>query len=123
MAVRKVLMVDDEPDLIELCRICLESPGGWQLLGASSGAQALEISAREAPDLILLDMGLPDMNGLEALARLRQQHATEGTPVIFFTARPEAARPGGATPGVLGTISKPFDPLALPEQVKRLMGS
>ena len=122
MTIRKVLLVDDEDDIRTIGQVSLSRVGGWQTVLASSGADALAKAAAERPDLILLDVMMPGMDGPTTLARLRAQEATAATPVIFMTAKiqkQEVAR--YLELGAVGVIGKPFDPMTLPAEIKRLL--
>lgn len=79
-----ILVVDDEPDTATLLELNLKREG-YRVLKANGGRAALEIAAREKPDLIILDMMMPDLNGMEVLERLKSIYTLP--PVIFFTAR------------------------------------
>jgi DNA-binding response OmpR family regulator len=80
----KILVVDDEPDTVSLLSLTL-GRAGYTVLKANGGRSSLDIAAREKPDLILLDIMMPDMNGLDVLKELRKIYAVP--PVIFFTAK------------------------------------
>jgi CheY-like chemotaxis protein len=122
MTIRKVLLVDDEDDIRTIGQLSLSRVGGWQTVLASSGADAVSKAAAEAPDLILLDVMMPGMDGPTTLGKLRAQEATATTPVIFMTAKiqkQEVAR--YLELGAVGVIGKPFDPMTLPAEIKRLL--
>ena len=122
MTIHKVLLVDDEDDIRTIGQVSLSRVGGWQTVLASSGADALLKAAAERPDLILLDVMMPGMDGPTTLARLRAQEATAATPVIFMTAKiqkQEVAR--YLELGAVGVIGKPFNPLTLPADIKKLL--
>jgi two-component system, OmpR family, response regulator len=122
MTIHKVLLVDDEDDIRTIGQVSLSRVGGWQTVLASSGADALTKAAAERPDLILLDVMMPGMDGPTTLARLRAQEATAATPVIFMTAKiqkQEVAR--YLELGAAGVIGKPFDPMTLPAEIKKLL--
>jgi CheY-like chemotaxis protein len=122
MTIHKVLLVDDEDDIRTIGQVSLSRVGGWQTVLASSGADALAKAAAERPDLILLDVMMPGMDGPTTLARLRAQEATAATPVIFMTAKiqkQEVAR--YLELGAVGVIGKPFNPLTLPADIKKLL--
>ncbi|ATB41890.1 hypothetical protein CYFUS_007366 [Cystobacter fuscus] len=124
MTIHKVLLVDDEDDIRTIGQVSLSRVGGWQTVLASSGADALTKAAAERPDLILLDVMMPGMDGPTTLARLRAQEATAATPVIFMTAKiqkQEMAR--YLELGAVGVIGKPFNPLTLPADIKKLLPS
>ena len=82
---KKILVVDDNIDSIMILRSILESQG-FTVLAAQSGLEALEIVARELPDLVLLDVMMPQMSGIEVLERIKTTHATSKVPVIMVTA-------------------------------------
>ena len=122
MTIRKVLLVDDEDDIRTIGQLSLSRVGGWQTVLAASGAEALTRAAAEQPDLILLDVMMPGMDGPTTLGRLRAQEATAKTPVIFMTAKiqkHEVAR--YLELGAVGVIGKPFDPMTLPAEIKKLL--
>jgi CheY-like chemotaxis protein len=120
---KRVLVVDDEPHIREVAAASLEMVGGYEVVTADSGARAIEIAGRDRPDLILLDVMMPGMDGTAAFERLREDAATAAIPVVFLTAKVQAAdqrrfKELGAT----GVIAKPFDPLALSQEVARALG-
>ena len=122
MTIRKVLLVDDEDDIRTIGQLSLSRVGGWQTVLAASGAEAVTKAAAEQPDLILLDVMMPGMDGPTTLGQLRAQAATARTPVIFMTAKiqkQEVAR--YLELGAVGVIGKPFDPMALPAEIKKLL--
>jgi two-component system OmpR family response regulator len=122
MAIRKVMLVDDEDDIRTVGNLSLSRVGGWQTVLASSGAEALVKGAAERPDLILLDVMMPGMDGPTTFGRLRAQEATAQTPIIFMTAKiqkQEVAR--YMELGAAGVIGKPFDPMTLPSEIKKLL--
>lgn len=82
---QKILIVDDEPDILELARIAIES-GGYNVITATSGEQALQIIPKENPDLILLDVVLPGISGLEICRQLKKDPINRFIKVILFTA-------------------------------------
>ena len=117
----RILHVDDEPDIRNIAKLALEALGGFVLEVCASGADALEAARRFKPDLILLDVMMPGMDGPQTLCELRKVPETAEIPVVFVTAK--------ATPrkfeeyrrlGAIDVIVKPFDPLALPEQLRRI---
>ena len=122
MTIRKVLLVDDEDDIRTIGQLSLSRVGGWQTVLAASGAEAITKAAAEQPDLILLDVMMPGMDGPTTLGQLRAQAATARTPVIFMTAKiqkQEVAR--YLELGAVGVIGKPFDPMTLPAEIKKLL--
>jgi CheY-like chemotaxis protein len=117
---KRILIVDDEPDIREVAAIALEEIAGWEILAAGSGAEAIARAQKEQPDAILLDMMMPDMHGAEVLSVLKADSATAVIPVILLTAKVQAARqpPEGAA----GVILKPFDPLRLSTEISKVLG-
>jgi two-component system OmpR family response regulator len=119
--IRKVLLVDDEADIRKIAALTLSKIGGWEVAQASSGPQAIEM-ARDRPDVILLDVMMPGMDGPSTLEALRADAETASIPVIFVTAKiqvPERERI--ALLGAAGIIAKPFDAMLLPAQVRRII--
>ena len=117
----KVLIVDDDADIRTVTRMSL-SCGGMEVIEAASGAEGVRKARKEKPDVILLDMMMPTMDGVQTLALLRAQPATAMTPVIFLTA--EAARAEVerlTTLGAAGVLLKPFDPHTLSAEVRSLV--
>lgn len=118
----KVLLVDDEPDIRRIGELSLQAAAGWETVLAESGAQAIELASSERPDLILLDMMMPGMDGLTTLEKLRDNPELADTPVIFMTAKVqqnEIQRYLDA--GAVGVVHKPFDPMALPDEIRRIL--
>jgi two-component system OmpR family response regulator len=124
MLIRKVLLVDDEDDIRTIGQLSLSRVGGWITVLAASGTEAVAKAASEQPDLILLDVQMPGLDGPTTFSRLRAQASTAAMPIIFMTAKiqkQEVAR--YLELGAIGVIGKPFDPLTLPNEIKRLMPS
>ena len=118
---KRILYVEDDPDIQMVARMALEVVGGFTLNTCSSGREAVQAAAGFAPDLILLDVMMPDMDGPATLAALRALPATSTIPVIFMTAKVQAAEVSHyKSLGAAGVIAKPFDPMALPQQVHTL---
>ncbi|MCE9668296.1 response regulator [Myxococcus stipitatus] len=119
---RKVMLVDDEEDIRAIGRLSLSRVGGWETVLAASGTEALAVALAELPDLILLDVMMPGMDGPTTFGRLRAQDATSRTPIIFMTAKvqkQEVAR--YLELGAAGVIGKPFDPMTLPQEIRKLV--
>ena len=116
-----VLYVEDDPDIQVVAQMALEVVGGLTLRMCSSGQEALDAAAQCTPDLLLLDVVMPGMDGPSALAALRKLPNTATTPAIFMTAKVQAAEVAHyKTLGALGVIAKPFDPMSLAQQVRTL---
>ncbi len=116
-----ILVVDDEPGLREIVRVNLEAEG-YQVLEAATGQEALELVKRAQPDLLILDLMLPGMDGWEVLRRLEADPETAGVPVIILTARAgDEERLRGLEEGAVQYIVKPFYPEDLVATVKILL--
>ena len=115
---QRILLIEDERDIQEVAQLALESIGGYTVEVCGSGAEALEKVVAFAPDLILLDVMMPDMDGPATLKALRDLPETAATPVIFMTAKSQAReiRRFEKLSG-LDVITKPFDPMTLSDQV------
>lgn len=117
---KKILVVDDEEDILNLLSYNLEK-AGFNVVTAEDGPEALELAVRESPDLILLDIMLPNMEGTEVLKRLKADAITEGTPVIMLTAKGEEIdRIVGFELGADDYITKPFSPRELILRVRAI---
>src|SRR6185436_3572965 len=88
----KILIVDDEPFMLRLIQHHLEQ-GGYELIKARNGREAIEIAAREIPRLVIMDAMMPNMDGFTALRQLKQNPATRSIPVIMLTAKPQKNTP------------------------------
>jgi CheY-like chemotaxis protein len=124
MTALRVLHVDDEPDIREVVEISLGLDPDFTVRSCPSGGDAITAAADWSPDLILLDVMMPGMDGPTTLARLRESPRTNEIPVVFMTARaqPRELEHFRAL-GAEGVISKPFDPLTLAASVRRHMHS
>ncbi len=120
---RRVLVVDDEPDIRAVIRLSLERVGGWQVLEATGAREAVALAAAERPDAVLLDVMMPITDGPATFALLQANPQTWGIPVLLLTARVERVdRDAWLRAGVRGVLAKPFDPLLLPAQVAEALG-
>lgn len=119
---KHLLVVDDEDPIREIATLTLELTSGWQVTGASSGAEALKLAMALHPDAILLDVMMPDFDGPSTYRMLRSNVATKDIPVIFLTAKVHSSDDEKFMQmGVQGIIAKPFDPLSLGHQVSELL--
>ena len=118
----KVLIIDDDVDIRTIACLSLSRVGGMDVIEAASGGEGVRKAREEKPDVILLDMMMPTMDGLETLAALRSQPATARTPVIFLTAKAVGSDSERLTAlGAAGVLIKPFDPRTLSEDVRDLV--
>jgi CheY-like chemotaxis protein len=121
---RHILLIDDEDDIREVAGLSLEITEGWTVTSANGGARGIELAGSCGPDAILLDVMMPGLDGPHTLLALRSQEATRSIPVIFLTAKVQAAdRERFMRLGVQGIIAKPFDPMTLGAQINGLLSS
>lgn len=123
MTVKRILVIDNEPYIQEVTKICLETVAEWEVWTASSGQEGLSIAATQQPDAILLDVMMPDMDGLTTFQKLRANPATQAIPVILLTAKIQTSdRHRYAELGLSAAIAKPFNPLELADQIASFLG-
>jgi CheY-like chemotaxis protein len=115
----KVLVIDDDPDIRHITRLVLSRLGGLIVGEAATGAEGVELARSFAPDLILLDVMLPGMDGPTTLEALRATAETAAIPVIFLTAKamPEETSHLNRL-GALTVLTKPFDPMTLADDIR-----
>ena len=114
-------MVDDDPVILRLIEVNLDLEG-FDVVTASRGEDAIAKAAETVPDLILLDLMMPEMSGWELAERLQKQKASAGIPIVFLSARTqEDDRRRGEELGVAGYVTKPFDPADLVATIRKLM--
>lgn len=115
----RVLVIDDEPDVLLLCRVNLEF-AGHQVLEAPDGERGLELAAAERPDLIVLDVMLPQRDGISVLEELVETPETSDTPVVLLTAKAQREdQLRGWRAGAADYVTKPFSPAMLTHVVER----
>lgn len=118
MASKQILIIDDEPAILRIAQLGLQLEEGWEPLTASSGVQGLTLAEKNHPDAILLDVMMPEFDGFSILNQLKANPNTASIPVIFLTAKHQAAdRRRFYQAGVSGVIPKPFDPTTLASQI------
>ena len=116
-----VLIVDDDPRLREYVRVNLEMEG-YSVREAGSAEEGLRVLEESTPDLVLLDVMMPGVDGWEMLRRVQERHGVGAIPVIMFSGKiDESAAAEAASRGAQGFIGKPFDPHELIEQTKQLL--
>lgn len=119
---KKILLVDDEKDIVAVVEARL-AMAGYTIVTAFDGQEALEVARRESPDLILLDLMLPKLDGHKVCRMLKFDKAYEHIPIIMFTAKTAAADKKLAQEvGADAYITKPFDMKALVDTVKKYLG-
>jgi DNA-binding response OmpR family regulator len=117
-----VLVADDDPDILALVRFRLERDG-YEVLSAPDGETALDLALARTPDLAVLDVMMPRLDGYELTRRLREHGPTTGIPIILLTARvqePDLER--GFEAGADDYVTKPFSPQALGERIQAALG-
>lgn len=120
----KILMVDDDEYIRKIAEISLRKVGKWNVCLATSGKEALTMALQEIPDVILLDVTMPELDGPSTFAKLKECKETADIPVIFMTGRVLSQEVEEYRKlGVAGVINKPFDPLKLPEEIRRLLNA
>jgi len=117
----RICYIEDEPDIRSVAEFALTRLGGFAVQLCESGQEAIDNAPAFKPDLILLDVMMPGIDGIETFARLKKLPAIEETPIVFMTAKAmqdEVER--YLSLGAAGVISKPFNPLTLPDQLREL---
>jgi two-component system, OmpR family, response regulator len=118
---RKVMLVEDEDDIRTVAQMALEDIGGFQALCCSSGKQALEEAPKFQPEIILLDVMMPGMDGMTTLKELRKLPDVNKIPIIFLTAKVQSSEIAHYIEiGAIGVINKPFDPMTLASTLQEL---
>ena len=122
MANEKILLIDDEDDIRTVAQVSLQAVGGFQVFLAAGGEEGLDISTREKPDLILLDVMMPVLDGPSTLKLLKENPDSAHIPVVFLTAKAQQMELEQLkSMGAAGVLTKPFDPMKLPEQVREFL--
>lgn len=121
---KRVVYVEDEQEMIELVRLIL-SRKGCEVIGANGGREGLEIIGREQPDLVLLDLMMPDMDGWDVYQQMKADEGMRSIPVIVVTAKAQSIDKvlGLHIAKVDDYISKPFSPQELMESVERVLAA
>lgn len=121
---RHILFVEDDADIQMVAAMALEAVGGFSVTTCASGGEAVSRFAEIAPDLVLLDVMMPGMDGPATLAALRQLPEAANVPVVFMTARVQAYEMARYRElGAVDVIAKPFDPMTLADTVKTIWRS
>lgn len=119
---RRVLLIDDEAPLRRVTQLTLKITAGWEVWGAASGKEGVQQAELEQPDVILLDLMMPDVDGLSTLKMLQDNPKTQPIPIILLTAKlqtnPQLKLQYSAIKAVL---VKPFDPTTLAQEIKKTL--
>ncbi|NEP47307.1 MAG: response regulator [Okeania sp. SIO2H7] len=119
---RRVLIIDDEEAIQTVVKFGLKMSVGWEVLTANSGPEGIDCAQVEQPDIILLDVMMPEMDGLATFKRLRQHPETQAIPVILLTAKAQASEKRVfQKTGVNGVITKPFNSLDLAGEITQIL--
>ena len=117
MEAKRILVVDDEARVREMLEFRLRL-FGYEVLTAANGSEALDVAASEKPDLVLLDVMMPELDGFQVCSRLKQNEATKNIPVVMLTAKAEAKDVTRAfNSGAEDYVVKPYDPVVLQQKV------
>jgi len=121
-ATLRVVLIDDDPDLRKLIKITLEFTAGWEVVDAADGVDGIATVQREKPDVVLLDVMMPGMDGYEVCRRLKQGPDTASIPVVLLTARKHVDDERAGTAGAAGVVFKPFEPDELAPRIGEILG-
>ncbi|MBX9952965.1 MAG: response regulator [Candidatus Obscuribacterales bacterium] len=122
--IKKVLFADDDSNIRLIVRMSLEGLTDWTVLLASSGAEALRLIEAEKPDLLLLDVMMPDADGETVLEEMKMRLQENSVPTIFITAKVQSQEISKYKAlGALGVIMKPFHPVKLATEIKQIVDS
>lgn len=121
---KNILIIDDEEDVKEIVQMGLEMAADWNVITASTGKEGLELAVTKQPEVILLDLMMPEWDGKETLKYLKANLNTASIPVILMTAKTQSAIALELSKlDLAGVITKPFRPLELPEQINNILQS
>ncbi|MEV7432016.1 response regulator [Nocardioides sp. NPDC092400] len=119
----RALVVDDDDSIREITQLALEVVAGWEVVTADGGQLAIEMADEHLPDVIVLDLMMPDMDGLTTFRHLQAQQSTAHIPVVLLTAKVQVGdRQLWDEMAVAGVISKPFDPMSLAGEISTMLG-
>lgn len=118
---KHVLCIDDDDNILEIVALCLETVGSQKVTLCASGHDGIEMARRVKPDLILLDVMMPGMDGLNTLAGFKECPDLVGIPIVFMTARTQPAEiEDYLKTGAAGVVSKPFNPMTLFSDIHKI---
>jgi CheY-like chemotaxis protein len=118
ITLQRILLADDEPDILEISRIALETVGGYKVSVCSSGRTLLERLTEFEPDMVVVDVLMPDLSGPEVLEEIRRTPEFDDIPVVYLTGViQEEELDGLKASGVADVILKPFDPMKLADRI------
>jgi DNA-binding response OmpR family regulator len=121
---KSILIIDDEEDVKDIAQMGLEMATDWHVITASTGKEGLDLAKNSQPEVILLDLMMPEWDGKETLRHLKADQSTATIPVILMTAKTQSAIALElAELDLAGIITKPFRPLELPEQISQILSN
>ncbi|MDR3478048.1 MAG: response regulator [Gammaproteobacteria bacterium] len=121
---KRILYAEDEDDIRVIAQIALEELGGFVVKYCNTGVEVLEVAESFAPDLFLLDVMMPEMDGITTLEELHKIAPLKKVPAIFMTAKIQSNEIAEyKTMGILGVINKPFDPMMLAQTINEMWES
>ncbi|MGF1540592.1 MAG: response regulator [Pleurocapsa sp.] len=122
MMTKRILLIDDEETIQEVVQVGIEIEAGWQVEIASSGSEGINLAQSQQPDAILLDVMMPDMDGISTLSNLKTNDKTRAIPVIFLTAKTQTTEKDQLQSlGVVDVITKPFNSMTLASQIAKIL--
>lgn len=122
MKAKKILVVEDEDGLREIIQFSLEAAAGWDVIATASGYEGIAKALTEQPDAILLDVMMPDMDGIETFRKLQENDVTRAIPTIFLTAKVRSNEQQEFMKlGIFGIITKPIKAQELIAQIQRIL--
>lgn len=123
MTHRLVLVVDDDDDVREITCIALQAVGQCTVVDTDRGTKAVALAAEHRPEVILLDVMMPEMDGIATAHALWEDDRTRGIPVILLTAKVQVLETWREVPGVVGALIKPFDPFGMVAEIDRILAA
>jgi CheY-like chemotaxis protein len=122
MTDRCILLIDDEETIREVVQVGIEIEVGWQVAIASSGSEGINLAKTKQPDAILLDVMMPELDGISTLSQLKANAQTRSIPVIFLTAKTQATeKEQFQNLGVVDVITKPFNAMTLASRIAKIL--
>lgn len=119
---KRILVIDDEDSVLEIVQISLESAANWDVITASSGSAGIELAVSKQPDAIILDLVMPEMDGVTIFKKLQDNIATSHIPTVLLTAKVHISEQAEfRNLGVAGVIIKPFMPLDLVDNICKIL--
>ena len=119
---KRILVCEDDPVVLRLLQVNLELEG-YEVLTAHNGEEALEVVSAQSPDLVVLDIMIPRMDGYQVVNKMKAEESTKDIPVVFVSAKAQQVDIElGKTYGIAGYLTKPFDPAEVIALVARLLG-